>query len=107
MRDLLSKPKTVPHAAGDSSVNHLSSSSGEVDNEKKKILSFVNDDICSAILDISFQRMVRKEKVHPGTVLPVGMLELWSDDFEGKGDFSQYRSRLKYGLDGATNTNFI
>ncbi|KAJ0078649.1 hypothetical protein Patl1_23409 [Pistacia atlantica] len=93
MRDLMSKPKTLSSGDG-SAVNNTDSSSGQVDNEKKKILSFVNDDVCSAILDISFQRMLKKEKVFPGTALTLGSLELWSDDFEGKGDFGQYRSRL-------------
>ncbi|XP_059649388.1 protein HASTY 1 isoform X2 [Cornus florida] len=94
MRDIVSKPKIVAHAAGDSSANNLSANSGHADNEKKKILTFVNDDICTAILDISFQRMLKKEKLSPRAALSVGLLELWSNDFEGKGDFGQYRSRL-------------
>lgn len=94
MRDLMPKAK-VAHSAGDSSAVHsLSTSYGQADNEKRKILNVVNDDIFSAILDISFQRMLKREKVHPGTAFSVGALELWSDDFEGKGDFGQYRSRL-------------
>ncbi|KAK6243201.1 hypothetical protein QUC31_009610 [Theobroma cacao] len=93
MRDLMSKPKL--HSAGDgSAVTNVDSTSAQVDSEKRKILSFLNDDICSAILDISFQRMLKKEKLMTGTALSLGVLELWSDDFEGKGDFGQYRSRL-------------
>ncbi|KAF3965225.1 hypothetical protein CMV_010562 [Castanea mollissima] len=38
--------------------------------------------------------MLKREKVPPGTVFPLEALELWSDDIEGRGDFSQYRSRL-------------
>lgn len=91
MRDLMSKPKVVAHSAGD---NSLSTGSGQADSEKRKILGFVNDDICSAILDVSFQRMLKREKVLPGTEHTLGALELWSDDFEGRGDFGQYRSRL-------------
>lgn len=91
MRDMLSKSKIVP---GDNSVDNINSSAGQADNEKKKFLAFVNDDICSAILDISFQRMQKKEKVHPQSAFLVGTLELWSDDFEGKGDFGLHRSRL-------------
>ncbi|KAF5952329.1 hypothetical protein HYC85_010273 [Camellia sinensis] len=94
MRDIASKPKNVAQAAADGSVNNLTSGSGHGDNEKKKVLSFLSDDICSCILDISFQRMLKKEKVLPGSALSVGSLEFWSDDFEGKGDFSQYRSKL-------------
>ncbi|KAH9754455.1 protein HASTY 1 [Citrus sinensis] len=90
MRDLMSKTK-VAHSTGDgSTVNNADSGSGKVDSRKMRILSFLNDDISGAILDISFQRLVKREKA-PGTQ---GPLELWSDDFEGKGDFSQYRSRL-------------
>lgn len=95
MRDLMTKPKVVAHSAGDSSaVNSLSTIPGQADSEKRKILSFVSDDICSAILDISFQRMLKREKVLPGTTYTLGALELWSDDFEGRGDFGQYRSRM-------------
>nr|XP_027114446.1 protein HASTY 1-like isoform X5 [Coffea arabica] len=91
MRDLVSKSKIFP---SDNAVEKSNSSSGQADIEKKKILAFVNDDIFNAILDASFQRMLKKEKVHPHSALLVGTLELWSDDFEGKGDFGQYRSRL-------------
>lgn len=94
MRDLMSKPKGASHPAGDGSTNNNVDSSGQVNNEKRKILSYVNDDICSAILDISFQRMLKKEKVLPGMDLSLVPLELWSEGFEGKGDFGQYRSRL-------------
>ncbi|KAM7508468.1 hypothetical protein LguiA_018921 [Lonicera macranthoides] len=91
MRDLLSKQKIV----GESSVNNSSSGSGQANSEKRNILSFLNDNICSSILDICFQRILKKEKVHPGTAFfSVGALELWSDGFEGKGGFSQHRSRL-------------
>lgn len=81
----MSKPK-VTQSAGDSS--------GQADNEKRKILNLVTDDYCSALLDISFQRMIKKEKVLPGSTFSLAPLELWSDDFEGKGDFGQYRARL-------------
>ncbi|XP_019231873.1 PREDICTED: protein HASTY 1 isoform X2 [Nicotiana attenuata] len=90
MRDLLSKPKIIGSA--ENSATHPAVGSGQT--EKSKILAFVNDEICSSILDVSFQRLLKKEKVNPGTSFSVGTLELWSDDFDGKGDFSQYRSRL-------------
>ncbi|XP_048226148.1 protein HASTY 1 [Ricinus communis] len=95
MRDLMSKPKVVAQPSGDvSAVNNMGPGSGQVDNEKTKILSLITDDICSTIMDINFQRMLKREKVFPGSSLYLGTLELWSDDFEGKGDFSQYRSKL-------------
>ncbi|WCJ43264.1 ARM repeat superfamily protein [Euphorbia peplus] len=95
MRDLLSKPKAISHSSGDgSAANSMTVGSGQIDQEKTKVLSILSDDICSAILDISFQRMLRKEKVFPGSSLSLGALELWSDDFEGRGEFSQYRQKL-------------
>ncbi|KAJ1417073.1 Exportin-1/Importin-beta-like [Sesbania bispinosa] len=93
MRDLMSKPKISTHSAADNSAVS-SSGSGEVENAKKKTLSFVNDDFCGAILDTAFPRMLKREKIMHETALSLGVLELWSDDFEGKGKFSQYRSRL-------------
>lgn len=91
MRDLLSKPKA--HATGDGAVKN-SAGSGQTDNEKKMILNLINDDYCGAFLETSFPRLLKKEKILPETALSFGPLELWSDDFEGKGEFSQYRSKL-------------
>ncbi|KAJ6762850.1 EXPORTIN-5 [Salix purpurea] len=68
MRDLMSKPKVTSHLADGSAFNSAGFSSG--------------------------QRLVKKEKVFSGNSLSPGALEFWSDDFEGKGDFSQYRSKL-------------
>lgn len=93
MRDLLSKPKSVAQGTGDGTMNS-SGNSGEADSEKRKILTLINVDLCSAILDTSFKRLLRKEKILPETAISLGPLELWSDDFEGKGEFSQYRSRV-------------
>ncbi|XP_065852702.1 protein HASTY 1 [Euphorbia lathyris] len=95
MRDLMSKPKAISHSSGDgSAANSMTAGSGQVDNEKSKILSILSDDICSAILDVSLQRMLKKEKVFPGSSISLGAMELWSDDFEGRGEFSQYRQKL-------------
>lgn len=83
MRDLVSKAKIC--ASGEQAAPE--------NIEKTKILASVNGDFCNAILDTSFIRMLKKEKIH-GTKIYIGNLELWSDDFEGKGEFSHYRSRL-------------
>lgn len=88
----MSKPKMSTHSADSPAVS--SSGSGEVESAKKKALSFVNDDFCGAILDTSFLRMLKREKILPETALSLGVLELWTDNVEGKGDFSQYRSKL-------------
>ncbi|XP_054802202.1 protein HASTY 1 isoform X2 [Prosopis cineraria] len=93
MRDLMSKPKNSAISAADNSATG-GFGSGEGENVKKKILSLVNDSFCGAILDTSFPRMLKKEKLLPETAISLGVLELWSDGFEGKGEFSQYRSRL-------------
>ncbi|KAI3942418.1 hypothetical protein MKW98_013070 [Papaver atlanticum] len=90
LRESVSKPKVVLHGASE---NMSESLSGLADKEWKGIL-VVNEDICSAILDITLLRMLKREKVSPGTALSLGALELWSDAFDGKGEFSQYRSRL-------------
>ncbi|KAE8679297.1 Protein HASTY 1 [Hibiscus syriacus] len=95
MRDSMSKPKLSVHSSGDgSTATNADFTLAQVDDGKRKILTFLNDNICSTILDISFQRMLRKEKLVTGTTLSLGVLELWSDDFEDKGDFGSYRSRL-------------
>ncbi|KAK3418467.1 hypothetical protein EUGRSUZ_H04418 [Eucalyptus grandis] len=95
MRDLMSKAKVPLNVGGETSATgSLDSSVGQVDKEKKRLLDFVNDDTCNAILETSFLRLLKKEKALPHTVVSLGTLELWSDDIEGKGEFSQYRSRL-------------
>ncbi|XP_043722647.1 protein HASTY 1 [Telopea speciosissima] len=95
MRDLLTKPKFAVQSTGEiSAANNPGPGSLHVDKEKKGILVFTNDDICGVILDVSFQRMLKKEKVSSGTTLSLGALELWNDEFDSKGDFSQYRSKL-------------
>ncbi|KAJ9180163.1 hypothetical protein P3X46_008441 [Hevea brasiliensis] len=63
MRDLMSKPKVVVlSSGGGSAVNNVGFGSGQVDNEKTKILGLMSDDICNAILDNTFQRMLKREK---------------------------------------------
>ncbi|KAL6544067.1 hypothetical protein OROGR_010564 [Orobanche gracilis] len=86
MRDLISKSKT---ALAD--VSNMGTMKADIE---KRTIALVTDDICSALLDASFQRMLKKEKVGSGITQAVGTLELWSDDFDSKIDFSQYRSRL-------------
>ncbi|XP_058076875.1 protein HASTY 1 [Magnolia sinica] len=94
MRESASKPKVAAQMAiDDSAVSSSFLGSGQADKEKKRVSLFINDDICGAILDVSFQRMLKKN-VQTGIALSMGTLELWSDEFDGKGDFSQYRSKL-------------
>ncbi|KAK7355295.1 hypothetical protein VNO80_14548 [Phaseolus coccineus] len=71
-----------------------STCSREVENAKKISLSFVGDDYCGAILDTSFPSMFKREIFLHETTITLGVLELWSEDFECKGTFSLYRSRL-------------
>ncbi|XP_019701762.1 protein HASTY 1 isoform X2 [Elaeis guineensis] len=94
MRESLSKTKAAAQIAGDNSaVSNLGFGSGLAEKEKKGVSAFINDDICNAILDVSFQRMLKKN-IAVGTSTTAEALELWSDEFDGKSDFSQYRSRL-------------
>ncbi|GFQ08547.1 protein hasty 1 [Phtheirospermum japonicum] len=87
MRYLMSKSKAA--LADDSNMG-----TRQADIEKSKIIALVTDEISSGLLDASFQRMLKKEQVHSGMAPTVGNFELWSDDFDSKIDFSQYRSRL-------------
>ncbi|KAJ3669542.1 hypothetical protein LUZ60_011492 [Juncus effusus] len=75
------KAKSVAQGSGDSS-------SSSTDKEKKGISAFITEEICTTILDITLQRMLKK------SALSGDNLELWNDELDGKGDFSQYRSRL-------------
>ncbi|KAL5701386.1 histone deacetylase [Ranunculus cassubicifolius] len=93
MRELVNKPKGTSPLSGDNSDNS-GSSAGQIDKDKKGLLRFFNDEVCGAILDVSFQRLIKREKVSPETALSLATLELWSDEFEGKGEFSHYRSRM-------------
>ncbi|XXG80699.1 hypothetical protein AAC387_Pa09g1507 [Persea americana] len=91
MRDSVSKLKIAAQIAGDNSAaNNSATVSGKAEKEKKGVQIIIDDDICGALLDVSFQRMLKKN-AQPGAI---GTLELWSDEFDGKGDFSQYRSKL-------------
>jgi exportin-5 len=84
------KAKSVAQSSGDNPSSSASANSSTSVGEKyrKGTSAFITDEICSVILDISLQRMIKKSSVSGD------MLELWSDELEGKGDFSQYRSRL-------------
>lgn len=93
MRELIQKPK-VTHPTSGANCDKSDSSAGEFVKDRKGLLRYFNDEICSAILDVSFQRLIKREKVSPESALLLGTLELWSDEFEGKGEFSQYRSRM-------------
>ncbi|XP_068659420.1 protein HASTY 1 isoform X2 [Aristolochia californica] len=93
MRESVSKPKVTGQVGGDGTAPSSSVLASQIDKEKKGFSNAINDDICGTILDVSFQRMF-KRNVQLGPHQPVGTLELWSEEFDGKGDFSQYRSRL-------------
>ncbi|XP_039686787.1 protein HASTY 1 [Medicago truncatula] len=99
MRDLTPKPRSSTHSACDSPSVSCSGS----ENAKKKDTFFtfskentslLSDDFCSAMLDTSFLHILKREKTLPGTALSLVAPELWSDDFEDKGQFIQYRYSL-------------
>ncbi|KAF5202078.1 Hasty-like protein [Thalictrum thalictroides] len=93
MRELAYKLKVTHPASGVISDNSVPCS-GHVDKDKQGVFGFLQDEVCSVILNVSFQRLIKREKVSPEAALSLGMLELWSDEFDGKGDFSQYRSKM-------------
>lgn len=89
----MSKGKYVVTTNGtDPTADNLSLSSTQADKEKKGLPTFINDDICDIILDVSLQRMIKKSSIS-GYASKPDTLELWSDEFDGS-DFGQYRSRL-------------
>ncbi|KAL4186249.1 hypothetical protein AMTRI_Chr09g13250 [Amborella trichopoda] len=87
IRESVSKPKASVQISGDSA----GSSFGHSDKENKGPLISIGDDCCSAILDVSFQRLLKKNV--PATTSG-GVLELWDHEFESKESFSRYRSRI-------------
>ncbi|KAG9457578.1 hypothetical protein H6P81_002086 [Aristolochia fimbriata] len=93
MRESVSKPKVVGQVGVDGTAPSNSVLFCQINKEKKGFLNAINDDVCRTMLDVSFQRML-KRNIQLGPHQPMGTLELWSEEFDGKGDFSQYRSRL-------------
>ncbi|CAL4976346.1 unnamed protein product [Urochloa decumbens] len=86
-----SKAKSVARVSGDNSAAGNSASTGDLsaEKEKKGVSVFVTDEIYSTILDVSFKRMLKNS----GNVSS-GLLELWSEELEGKSDFCNYRTKL-------------
>ncbi|XP_057853443.2 protein HASTY 1 isoform X2 [Cryptomeria japonica] len=64
-----------------------------IDKEKKGMTIRISDDFCGIILDVAFQRMLKKNPTI-GLTLSNNSLEIWSDDFASKSDFGQYRGKL-------------
>lgn len=94
MREPVSKVKGGGQIGGDNSaVGNSEVSSRPTEKEKKGVSAFINDDICAAILDISFQRMLKKNP-SATNISTSKAFELWDDEFDSRTDFSQYRSRL-------------
>lgn len=80
-----SKAKSVARVSGD---NSASTGDLSTEKEKKGVSVFVTDEIYSTILDVSFKRMLKNS----GSTS--GLLELWSEELEGKSDFCNYRTKL-------------
>ncbi|WOK94722.1 protein HASTY 1 [Canna indica] len=84
-----SKVKAAGQTGGDNAV--ISGvSSRTTEKEKTGVAAFINDDICAAILDTSFLRMLKNSTAN----ISSKEFELWDDEFDTKTDFSNYRSRL-------------
>ncbi|PWZ04533.1 Protein HASTY 1 [Zea mays] len=86
-----SKSKSIARVSGDNSAAGNSASTGDLSTEKEKkgVSVFVTDEIYSTILDVSFKRMLKNN----GSATS-GLLEIWSEELEGKSDFCNYRTKL-------------
>ncbi|OEL34499.1 Protein HASTY 1 [Dichanthelium oligosanthes] len=86
-----SKAKSVARVSGDNSAAGNSASTGDLSTEKEKkgVSVFVTDEMYSTILDVSFKRMLKNSGSQSS-----GLLELWSEELEGKSDFCNYRTKL-------------
>ncbi|XP_062210590.1 protein HASTY 1-like [Phragmites australis] len=86
-----SKAKSVARVSGDNSASVNSASAGDssTEKEKKGVSVFVTDEIYSTILDVSLKKMLKNSPNASS-----GLLEVWSEELEGKSDFSNYRTKL-------------
>ena len=86
-----SKSKSIARVSGDNSAAGNSASTGDLSTEKEKkgVSVFVTDEIYSTILDVSFKRMLKNN----GSATS-GLLEIWSEELEGKSDFCNYRTKF-------------
>uniref|UniRef100_A0A0D9V0Y3 Uncharacterized protein n=1 Tax=Leersia perrieri TaxID=77586 RepID=A0A0D9V0Y3_9ORYZ len=75
-----SKAKSVARVSGDTPA---------AEREKKGVSVLITDEMYSTILDVTFKRMLKKS-----TSASSGLLELWSEELEGKSDFCNYRAKL-------------
>lgn len=86
-----SKAKSVARVSGDNSTPGISAStsgsSGE--KEKKGVTVFITDEIYSTLLDVSLKNMLKNSANTTS-----GLLEVWSEELEGKSDFCNYRTKL-------------
>ncbi|KAL6884683.1 hypothetical protein ACP4OV_010619 [Aristida adscensionis] len=82
-----SKAKSVARVSGDNSVAGHSAATGDgsTEKEKKGVSIFVTDEIYSTLLDVSFKKMLKNS---------ANASELFSEELEGKSDFSNYRTKL-------------
>uniref|UniRef100_J3KZV4 Uncharacterized protein n=1 Tax=Oryza brachyantha TaxID=4533 RepID=J3KZV4_ORYBR len=86
-----SKAKSVARVSSDTPVagNSSSTGGGSTEREKKGVSVLITDEMYSIILDVTFKRMLKKS-----TSASSALLELWSEELEGKSDFCNYRAKL-------------
>uniref|UniRef100_A0A0D3ENS1 Uncharacterized protein n=1 Tax=Oryza barthii TaxID=65489 RepID=A0A0D3ENS1_9ORYZ len=86
-----SKAKSVARVSSDTPAagNSASTGGGSTGREKKGVSVLITDEMYSTILDVTFKRMLKKS-----TSASSGLLELWSEELEGKSDFCNYRAKL-------------
>lgn len=85
--------KQADDAGRMSSTGKLSTTTGLIDKEKKRVAAMISEDWCANILDVAFQRMLKKNPT-VGMASSDSSLEIWTNGFASKAEFSQYRARL-------------
>ncbi|KAL5222580.1 hypothetical protein ABZP36_027293 [Zizania latifolia] len=85
------KAKSVARVSSDTptSGNSASTGGGSTEGDKKGVSALITDEMYSTILDFTFKRMLKRS-----TSASSGLLELWSEELEGKSDFCNYRTKL-------------
>ena len=89
LMDLSKENYVAPYPVAVASAVNPASFTNSTEKRNSGALVFVSDDICDGMLDISFERILKKSPVTSPE-----WLELWSDELHGKNGFVQYRSLL-------------
>ncbi|KAG2652361.1 hypothetical protein PVAP13_1NG348400 [Panicum virgatum] len=101
LMDLSKENYVAPYPVAVASAVNPASFTNSTEKTNSGALVFVSDDICDGMLDISFERILKKSPVTSPE-----WLELWSDELHGKNGFVQYRSLLVFLKGGAPKPRY-